>query len=187
MRPINNIVDITNYVMLEYGEPLHAFDVSKLDGKEIIVRQAREGETLVTLDNVERNLVESDLVIADKNKPVGLAGVMGGLDSEITNETTAVLFEGANFNPKCIRMTSKRYGLRSEASNRNEKGIDPNLASKAVDRACQLVELIEAGVVVGSSIDVYKEKKEEKVVTVRPNRVNMLLGLDLSIESMLNY
>lgn len=187
MRPINNIVDITNYVMLEYGEPLHAFDVSKLDGKEIIVRQAREGETLVTLDNVERNLVESDLVIADKNKPVGLAGVMGGLDSEITDETTAVLFEGANFNPKCIRMTSKRYGLRSEASNRNEKGIDPNLASKAVDRACQLVELIEAGVVVGSSIDVYKEKKEEKVVTVRPNRVNMLLGLDLSIESMLNY
>ena len=187
MRPINNIVDITNYVMLEYGEPLHAFDVSKLEGKKIVVRQAKEGETLVTLDNVERKLVESDLVIADTNNPVALAGVMGGLESEITAETTAVLFEGANFNPKSVRLTAKRYNLRSEASNRFEKGIDPNLGRLAVDRCCQLVELIGAGVVVASSIDVYDEKKEEKTISLRPERANKLLGLDLSLESMLGY
>ena len=187
MRPINNIVDITNYVMLEYGEPLHAFDVSTLEGNRIIVRQAKEGETLVTLDNVERKLIESDLLIADENNPVGLAGVMGGLDSEITDKTTAVLFEGANFNPKNIRLTAKRYGLRSEASNRFEKGIDPNLGSIAVDRCCQLVELIGAGTVVGSSIDIYKDVKEEKVVTMRPNRANKLLGINISEDSMLDY
>ena len=187
MRPINNIVDITNYVMLEYGEPLHAFDASKLEGRKIKVRQAKEGESLVTLDNVERKLIESDLVIADEKNPIALAGVMGGLDSEITDETRIVLFEGANFNPKNVRLTAKRYGLRSEASNRFEKGIDPNLASLAVDRCCQLVELIGAGIVVASSIDVYQEKKEEKTITARPERVNKLLGLDLSVESMLDY
>ncbi|NLY44681.1 MAG: phenylalanine--tRNA ligase subunit beta [Tissierella sp.] len=187
MRPINNIVDITNYVMLEYGEPLHAFDVSKLEGRKIIVRQAKEGETLVTLDNAERKLIDSDLVIADENNPIALAGVMGGLDSEITSETTAVLFEGANFNPKSVRLTAKRYNLRSEASNRFEKGIDPNLASLAVDRCCQLVELIGAGVVVGSSIDVYKEKNEKKTIALRPDRANKLLGLNLSVEKMLDY
>lgn len=187
MRPINNIVDITNYVMLEYGEPLHAFDALKLEGKQIIVRQAKEGETLVTLDNTERKLSESDLVIADKNNPIALAGVMGGIDSEITDETTAVLFEGANFNPKNVRLTAKKFGLRSEASNRFEKGIDPNLSKIAVDRCCQLVELIGAGVVVGSSIDIYKDVKEEKTITLRPERVNKLLGLSLSTESMLGY
>ena len=187
MRPINNIVDITNYVMLEYGEPLHAFDVSKLEGSCIKVRQAKEGETLITLDNVERKLQESDLLIADEKNPIGIAGVMGGLNSEITDQTTAVLFEGANFNPKSIRLTAKRFGLRSEASNRFEKGIDPNLGSIAVDRCCQLVELIGAGVVVGSYIDEYKNISKEKTITVRPERVNMLLGLDLKLESMLNY
>lgn len=187
MRPINNIVDITNYVMLEYGEPLHAFDVSKLEGRKIIVRQAKEGESLITLDKLERKLIESDLLIADENNPIGLAGVMGGLDSEITDHTTAVLFEGANFDPKSIRLTAKRYGLRSEASNRFEKGIDPNLASIAVDRCCQLVEQIGAGVVVGSSIDVYENIRQEKTITVRPERVNKLLGLKLDVESMLGY
>ena len=187
MRPINNIVDITNYVMLEYGEPLHAFDVSTLEGNRIIVRQAKEGERLVTLDNVERKLVESDLLIADESNPVGLAGVMGGLDSEITEKTTAVLFEGANFNPKSIRLTAKRYGLRSEASNRFEKGIDPNLANLAVDRCCQLVELIGAGTVVGSSIDIYKDVKKEKIINLRPERANKLLGIDISQDSMLDY
>lgn len=187
MRPINNIVDITNYVMLEYGEPLHAFDVSKLEGNKIIVRQAKEGESLLTLDNVERKLLESDLVIADENNPIALAGVMGGLDSEIREGTTAVLFEGANFNPKSVRLTAKRFGLRSEASNRFEKGIDPNLASLAVDRCCQLVEQIGAGVVVGSFIDVYKNKKEEKTINLRPARANKLLGLDLSVDTMLGY
>lgn len=187
MRPINNIVDITNYVMLEYGEPLHAFDVSTLEGNRIIVRQAEVGEKLVTLDNVERELDESDLVIADINKPVAIAGVMGGLDSEITDDTRAVLFEGANFNPKSIRLTGKRFGLRSEASNRFEKGIDPNLSSVAVDRCCQLVELIGAGVVVGSSIDVYKNIKEEKIITLRPERANKLLGINIEEDAILAY
>ncbi|MDR7870387.1 MAG: phenylalanine--tRNA ligase subunit beta [Tissierellaceae bacterium] len=187
MRPINNIVDITNFVMLEYGEPLHAFDVSTLEGNRIIVRQAKEGETLVTLDNVERKLSESDLVIADTKNPVAIAGVMGGLDSEITDKTTAVLFEGANFNPKSVRLTAKKFGLRSEASNRFEKGIDPNLGSLAVDRACQLVEQIGAGVVVNSSIDIYKDVKKERIVTLRPERANMLLGLNISEEAMLDY
>ncbi len=187
MRPINNIVDITNYVMLEYGEPLHAFDVSTLEGRKIKVRQAKEGETLVTLDNVERKLIETDLLIADENNPIGLAGVMGGLDSEITADTRAVLFEGANFNPKSIRMTAKRFGLRSEASNRFEKGIDPNLASLAVDRCCQLVEEIGAGTVVASSIDVYKNIRKEKTISLRPQRANALLGLNLSLEDMLGY
>lgn len=187
MRPINNIVDITNYVMLEYGQPLHAFDVSKLEGSQIIVRQAREGERLVTLDGVERKLDENDLIIADKNNPVGIAGVMGGLDSEITEETTAVLFEGANFNPKSIRLTSKKFGLRSEASSRFEKGIDPNLAKLAVDRCCQLVEMLGAGVVVGSHIDIYDKKREERTITLRPERVNKLLGVELEVDKMLNY
>ena len=187
IRPISNIVDITNYVMLEYGEPLHAFDLEKVEGKSIIVRQASENEKILTLDEVVRGLSPKDLVIADKEKPLAIAGVMGGLDSEITNNTNLVLLEGANFNEKSIRLTSKRFNLRSEASNRFEKGIDPNLCDIAVDRVCQLVEEIHAGTVVSGSIDIYKEKKQEKTLTLRPERVNMLLGIDISISEMVGY
>ncbi|HLR20940.1 MAG TPA: phenylalanine--tRNA ligase subunit beta [Tissierellaceae bacterium] len=187
IRPTNNIVDITNYVMLEYGEPLHAFDLEKLDGKKIVVRQANEGEVVKTLDNVDRKLDPEDLIIADENNPIAIAGVMGGLDSEITEDTKTVLLEGANFNKKSVRLTSKKLNLRSEASNRFEKGIDPNLCDKTVERVCQLIEEIDAGTIVKSSIDVYKDKKEEKTINLRPERVNMLLGIDLSVEEMIKY
>jgi|LSQX01.2.fsa_nt_gb phenylalanyl-tRNA synthetase beta chain len=187
IRPINNIVDITNYVMLEYGEPLHAFDLEKVHGKSIIVRQAQENETLLTLDEVERKLNGDDLVIADKDKAIAIAGVMGGFDSEISNDTKVVLLEGANFNQKSIRLTSKRFNLRSEASNRFEKGIDPNLCDVAVDRVCQLAELIGGGTVVKGNIDVYNNRKEVKTLKLRPERANMLLGIDITITQMIQY
>ncbi|WP_313756789.1 phenylalanine--tRNA ligase subunit beta [Tissierella sp.] len=187
IRPINNIVDITNFVMLEYGEPLHAFDLEKIDGRKVIVRQAEEGEKLLTLDEVERNLKSSDLVIADDKKPIALAGVMGGFDTEITENTKYVLLEGANFNSKSVRLTSKRFGLRTEASTRFEKGIDSNLSQVAVDRVCQLIEEIGAGVVIKGNIDIYKKVKEENIITARPARVNKILGIDISIEDMIGY
>lgn len=187
IRPISNIVDITNYVMLEYGEPLHAFDLEKVQGKSIIVRQAFENEKILTLDEVERELTTSDLVIADKEKSLAIAGVMGGFHSEISDDTSIVLLEGANFNEKSIRLTSKKFNLRSEASNRFEKGIDPNLCDIAVDRVCQLAELIHAGTVVKESIDIYNNIKEEKTITLRPERVNMLLGIDITISQMVEY
>lgn len=187
IRPISNIVDITNYVMLEYGEPLHAFDLEKVQGKSIIVRQAFENEKILTLDEIERELTASDLVIADKEKSLAIAGVMGGFHSEISDDTSIVLLEGANFNEKSIRLTSKKFNLRSEASNRFEKGIDPNLCDLAVDRVCQLAELIHAGTVVKESIDIYNNIKEEKTITLRPERVNMLLGIDITISQMVEY
>jgi phenylalanyl-tRNA synthetase beta chain len=180
-------VDITNFVMLEYGEPLHAFDLEKVEGRKIIVRQAEEGEKLITLDEVERELKSSDLVIADANKAIGIAGVMGGFDTEITKDTKYVLLEGANFNGKSIRLTSKKFGLRSEASTRFEKGIDPNLGKLAVDRVCQLIEQIGAGTVISGNIDIYKEKKEEKTIVVRPSRVNKILGINISTDIMIGY
>jgi phenylalanyl-tRNA synthetase beta chain len=184
VRPISNIVDITNYVMLEYGQPLHAFDLNNLQGKKIIVRQAGEGEKLTSLDGTERILKAEDIVIADAKDPIGLAGVMGGLDSEITDETKTVLFEGANFNSRNIRLTSKRLGLRTEASTRFEKGLDPNLCKTAVDRVCQLVELIDAGTVVKGNIDIYNNVALERELTLRPERANMLLGVDIPVENM---
>ncbi|WP_353092506.1 phenylalanine--tRNA ligase subunit beta [Tissierella praeacuta] len=187
VRPINNIVDITNFVMLEYGEPLHAFDLEKVDGRKIIVRQAEDGEKLLTLDEVERNLKSSDLIIADAKKPIGIAGVMGGFDTEITKNTKYVLLEGANFNSKNVRLTSKRFGLRTEASTRFEKGIGLNLSQVAVERVCQLIEEINAGVVIKGNIDIYKKVKEEDIITVRPTRVNELLGIDISLEDMIKY
>lgn len=186
VRPINNIVDITNFVMMEYGEPLHAFDLSNLNGKKIIVRQANDGEKLTTLDGAPRNLDSEDIIIADAEKPIGIAGVMGGLDSEITKQTKTVLFEGASFNSRSIRLTSKKYSLRTEASTRFEKGIDPNLCSKAVNRVCHLVELIGAGTVVKGEIDIYKKIAKSKSITLRPDRANMLLGVDIPVENMLN-
>lgn len=187
IRPVSNIVDITNFVMLEYGEPLHAFDLEKVNGKSLVVRQAFENEKILTLDETERQLNTNDLVIADNEKALAIAGVMGGYQSEITNDTTIVLLEGANFNEKSIRLTSKRFNLRSEASNRFEKGIDPNLCDIAVDRVCQLAESIGAGTVVKESIDIYNNKKEEKTITVRPERVNMLLGIDITVSEMVGY
>ena len=187
VRPISNIVDITNYVMLEYGQPLHAYDLKQLNGKKIIVRQADKDEKMLTLDGNERILNNDDIVIADGLEPIGLAGVMGGLDSEITNETKTVLFEGANFDSRNIRLTSKKLGLRTEASTRFEKGLDPNLCSTAVERVCQLVELIGAGTVVSGNIDVYNEVKKDLELTMRPERCNMLLGENISVEKMLEY
>jgi len=185
IRPISNIVDITNFVMLEYGEPLHAYDLKNVNGKKIIVRQAEDGEKFTTLDGVERILNSNDVIIADSENPVGLAGIMGGLDSEITSNTKTVLIEGASFNSKNIRLTSKRFALRTEASTRFEKGIDPNLCSTAVNRVCQLVELIGAGTVVKGDIDIYNKVAEPKLITLRPERVNMLLGVEIPVEDML--
>lgn len=187
VRPINNIVDITNFVMLEYGEPLHAFDLDTVAGKRIIVRQAEEGEKITTLDGVERTLTKADIVIADTEKAIGIAGVMGGLNTEITDSTKYVLLEGANFDSKSVRLTAKRLGLRTEASSRFEKGIDPNLCKLAVDRVCQLVEEINAGVVVKGSIDVYKNPRKEQIISLRPSRVNKVLGTELTPEEMVDY
>ena len=187
VRPINNIVDITNFVMLEYGEPLHAFDLETVAGRKIIVRQAEEGEKIVTLDGVERELTSADLVIADTEKAIGIAGVMGGFNTEIADSTRYVLLEGANFNSKSIRLTSKRLGLRTEASTRFEKGIDPNLCHLAVDRVCQLIEEINAGVVVKGSMDVYKNPRKEESISLRPSRVRKILGVELSEDEMVEY
>lgn len=187
VRPINNIVDITNYVMLELGQPLHAFDLDKLSGKKIIVRQAGDKEVLTTLDNVQRILDENDIVIADAEDSIGLAGVMGGLDSEITLETKTVLLEGANFSDKHIRLTSKKLSLRTEASTRFEKGLDPNLCEQAVERVAELVEQIGAGIVVKGVIDIKQYKDKEKIIALRPERVEKLLGVEISIPDMHTY
>lgn len=185
VRPINNIVDITNYVMLEYGQPLHAFDLDKVDDKIIIVRRAKTGEDITTLDGVKRQLSDNDLVIADSNKPIGIAGVMGGLESEITNDTSVILVESANFDGRSVRLTSKRVGLRTEASSRFEKNLDPNIAEIACNRVCQLIEEVGAGTVVKGYVDKYYDKTVEKVVELRIERVKQLLGIDIEKEKMI--
>ena len=157
VRPINNIVDITNYVMLEYGQPMHAFDFSCIGGKQIIVRTAREGEAIQTLDGNARKLTPSMLCICDEEKPVAVAGVMGGANSEIVGDTAMVVFEGANFNGTSIRRTAAALGMRTEASGRFEKGLDPMNTVAAVDRACELVELLGCGEVMRGTIDVLPE------------------------------
>ncbi|MDX9918163.1 MAG: phenylalanine--tRNA ligase subunit beta [Gudongella sp.] len=187
VRPINNIVDVTNFVMLEMGEPMHAFDLDRLNGRKIIVRQAEKGEILTTLDGVLRNLTEDDTVIADGEMPIGLAGIMGGFDSEITPATTTVLLEGANFSSSNTRLSSKRFGLRTEASTRFEKGIDPEMCSIAVERACQLIEEIGAGVVVKGHIDVDQSVREVRTITLRPSRAEMLLGVEIDVDKMVEY
>ncbi|OLS02829.1 phenylalanine--tRNA ligase subunit beta [Tissierella creatinophila] len=187
IRPINNIVDITNFVMLEFGEPLHAFDLEKISGEKIIVRQAKTDEAFISLDGESRKLNETDLVIADDKEPIAIAGVMGGLHSEVTKDTKLILIEGANFDQRSVRLTSKRLSLRTEASNRFEKGLDPNLCQIAADRVCQLIELTKSGKIVDSFIDKYKEKKEEKTISLRPERANMLLGLDINEDIMIKY
>ena len=187
VRPINNIVDITNYVMLEYGQPMHAFDYRYVKGGHIIVRRAEEGEELTTLDGNVRKLTANHLVIADEHRAVGLAGIMGGLNSEIVADTTDVVFESACFDGTCIRKGALSLGIRTEASAKFEKGLDPNNAQAAIDRACQLIEELGAGEVVDGMVDVYNGKSEPSRVTFDADRINALLGTDLTREQMLDY
>jgi phenylalanyl-tRNA synthetase beta chain len=184
VRPINNIVDITNYVMLELGQPMHAFDLDKVEGRQIVVRTARPGETIVTLDDKPRELTTDMLVIADAEKPIAVAGVMGGANSEITGDTKQIVFESALFRGTSVRLTSKALGLRSESSSRFEKGLDINMALTAVDRAVQLVQELGAGTVVEGRIDVLGASTEKKKLAVKWNRINELLGLKLSVDEI---
>lgn len=184
VRPINNIVDITNYVMLEIGQPIHAFDLDKLSGKKIVVRRASEGEKIKTLDGVERSLDSSMLVIADESRPMAIAGVMGGEDSEVTKDTKNILIESANFNGRGVRLTSRKVSLRTEASAKYEKDLDPNLSDIACNRVCQLIEEINAGTVVSGHIDIYDGKSEEKTMELSPEKANRLLGTDIQANEM---
>ena len=184
VRPINNIVDITNYVMLEYGQPMHAFDYKCLDGKHIEVRTAGENEKFYTLDDQERALESDMLVIADGKKPVAIAGVMGGQNSEITDDTTTVVFESAMFLGSSVRITAKKLGMRTDSSARFEKGLDSENTIPALERACELVNMLGAGEVVNGMIDVYPVKKEVATVKFEPERINRFLGINLSAEEM---
>ena len=187
VRPINNIVDITNYVMLEYGQPMHAFDYRYVGSGKIVVREAEEGETLTTLDGNVRELKPGMLVIADENKPIGLAGIMGGENSEILDDTTTVVFESANFNGTSIRQTALALGMRTESSGKFEKNLDPMLTLPAVQRACELVELLDCGDVMDGIIDIVNYVPEEKTLPLEPEKINRLLGTDISKEDMVKY
>ena len=184
VRPINNIVDITNYVMLEYGTPLHAFDIKMVEGGKIIVDTAKDGQKFVTLDGTERTLDADSLLINDAVKGVALAGIMGGLNSEIEDDTQTILIEAACFDPDGTRRTSKMLGLRTEASSRFEKGVDGNLCRTAADRVCQLIEMLGAGTVVAGAVDVYPEEIKAVTTKVRTKRINDLLGIDLTTAEM---
>ena len=187
IRPINNVVDITNYVMEEYGQPMHAYDLDKIADKKIVVRRAAHDEKFVTLDGQERTLDENVLMICDGQKAVGMAGIMGGENSMITDDVKTMLFEAACFDGTNIRLSSKRVGLRTDASGKFEKGLDPNNAQAAIDRACQLIEELDAGDVVNGTVDVYPVKREPVRIPFEPDRINALLGTDISKEQMLEY
>ena len=187
VRPINNIVDITNYVMLEYGQPMHAFDYRYVGSGKIIVRRSEPGEALTTLDGNVRTLTPGMLVIADETKPIGLAGIMGGENSEIMDDTVDVVFESANFNGTSIRQTALALGMRTEASGKFEKNINPLLTLPAVDRACELVELLGAGEVMDGVIDVLNDIPEPRTIELEPDRINALLGTDISEADMVEY
>ena len=187
VRPINNIVDITNYVMLEYGQPMHAFDYRYITSGKIVVREAEEGETLTTLDGNVRSLKPGMLVIADDTRAIGLAGIMGGENSEIVDDTTTVVFESANFNGTSIRQTALALGMRTEASGKFEKNLDPMMTMPAVQRACELVELLEAGDVLDGTIDIINYVPEAKTLPLEPEKINRLLGTDISKEDMVMY
>ena len=186
MRPINNIVDITNFVMLEYGQPIHAFDINQVKGGRIIVENAKPGEVFTTLDESERTLSPNMLMIKDAERSIAVAGVMGGLNSEIEADTKTIIVESANFAGESVRRTAKDLGLRTEASARFEKGIDPNLCADAADRVCRLIEMIGAGKVCAGRVDVYPEPQEPKVIDVRVSRINAVLGIDLTREEMVS-
>ena len=184
MRPINNIVDITNFVMLEYGQPIHAFDINQVKGGSIIVENAKAGETFTTLDETERTLTDSMLMIKDAERSIAVAGVMGGLNSEIEENTETIIIESANFAGDSVRKTAKALGLRTEASARFEKGIDPNLCADAADRVCRLIELIGAGRVCEGRVDVYPSPEAPKTIDVRVSRINKVLGIELGRDEM---
>lgn len=187
VRPINNIVDITNFVMLELGQPMHAYDRREITSGKIVVERASQGEKFTTLDEIERELSSDVLCIKDDKKIIGLAGLMGGLDSEIKEDTTEVIFECANFDGANIRVSAQKLGLRTEASSRFEKDLDPNMAQIALDRACYLVEKLNAGKVVEGTIDVYEKPVKEKTLTVDSLWVNKFLGTDMTAEEMKQY
>ena len=186
MRPISNIVDITNYVMLELGQPIHAFDLDDIKYNKMTVKMAEEGEKFTTLDGVERTLTSDMLVIGNQDKTLDLAGIMGGENSEIKDTTTSIFIEGASFAKENIRATSKKLGLRTEASSRFEKGIDINLAEEAVNRACQLIEELGCGTVLNGMLDYYPQKEEVQKVTVNPVRINKLLGVNVPMDQFIN-
>ena len=187
IRPINNLVDITNYIMEEYGQPMHAFDYDLLAGHEIVVKCAKDGDVFQTLDGQERKLDHTVLMINDAEKEVGIAGIMGGENSKITDDVKTMVFECATFDGTNIRLSAKKVGLRTDASGKYEKGLDPNTAEEAVNRACQLIEELGAGEVVGGMIDVYPVKAEESRVKFQPEKINALLGTDIAPETMLQY
>ena len=187
VRPINNIVDITNYVMLEYGQPMHAFDYRYVSSGKIVVREAEAGEALTTLDGNVRNLKAGMLVIADDAKPIGLAGIMGGENSEIKDDTTMVVFESANFNGTSIRQTALALGMRTEASGKFEKSLDPMMTIPAVQRACELVELLGCGDVLDGTIDIINYVPQERRLPLEPEKINHLLGTNISKEDMVMY
>lgn len=187
VRPINNIVDITNYVLLEYGQPMHAFDLRDLEDKKIIVRRAADGEVIKTLDEQDRTLTANDLVIADGKRAVAIAGVMGGFNSEVKDDTTTVIFESATFDGASVRLTAQRVGLRTESSSRYEKGLDYNNTVPAVERACQLVEELGCGENVGGMIDIIGNVTDMKTLPFRPDKINAFLGTDIPTEEMVRY
>ncbi len=187
IRPINNLVDITNYVMEEFGQPMHAFDLSKIAGNEIIVKNAKDNEKFITLDGQERTLDKEVLMICDGEKEIAIAGIMGGENSMITDDVQTMLFEAACFDGVSIRKSAKRLGLRTDASGKFEKGLDPNNAQAAMDRACQLIEELGAGEVVGGMVDVYGKVKEPVRVPFDAQKINAMLGTNLSEEEMLGY
>jgi len=185
IRPINNLVDITNFIMLETGQPMHAYDLDQLDFPEIIVRAAKAGETLMTLDGEERTLDESMIVIADHEKPIGAAGIMGGESSKVLDTTNRIFFEAATFNGTSIRKASKKLGLRTDASSKFEKHLDPNLAMYAMDRACQLIDMLGAGKVMEGGIDIYPKVRQAKTISYDVRGINRLVGTDISEDEML--
>ncbi|MCI6019674.1 MAG: phenylalanine--tRNA ligase subunit beta [Clostridiales bacterium] len=187
IRPINNIVDITNYVMEEYGQPMHAYDLDTVAGHQIIVRRAKDGEEFVTLDGQKHTMDSSVLMICDADKPIGIAGIMGGENSMITDSVQTMLFEAACFDGTNIRLSGKKLGMSTDAQAKFSKGLDPNNAKAAIDRACQLIVMLGAGEVVGGTVDVYKNVKEPWTVPFDPDYVNRLLGTDISMETMLDY
>ena len=187
IRPINNIVDITNYVMEEYGQPMHAYDLDTIAGHQIVVKRAEKGQKFVTLDGQERTLDDSVLIICDGEKAIGIAGIMGGENSMITDDVKTMLFEAACFDGTNIRLSSKKVGLRTDASGKFEKGLDPNNAIEAMNRACQLIEELGAGEVVGGVVDVYTTVKEGRNIPFEPEKYNRLLGTDIAPETMLDY
>ena len=187
VRSINNIVDITNYVLLEYGQPMHAFDLRDIQDNKIIVRRAENGEVIKTLDEQDRTLTNDDLVIADGKRAVAIAGVMGGFNSEVKSDTATVVFESATFDGASVRLTAQRAGLRTESSSRYEKGLDYNNTVPAVERACQLVEELGCGEVCGGMIDVMGNVTKKEPLPFRPEKINKFLGTDIPVEEMIKY